>query len=70
VKLGISREELRVLLGEPDDTGAVSRNRSTPAIWKYGPLEFHFGPRPSDSLSLIYMETESGNVQLSISKID
>jgi len=58
VRLGMSREALRKLFGEPDDTSPGSHKHPTPAIWKYGHLEFHFGPRPDDFLSLIFLEQD------------
>jgi hypothetical protein len=66
VRLGISREEMRLLFGDPDDVGGTSRKHRTPAIWKYGKLEFHFGPRSTDVLSLIYCESAEGIVDVSI----
>ena len=65
--LGMSRDELRTALGEPDDTGATSRRHPTPKIWKYGGVEFHFGP--GDALALIYME-DNEIVRLSIGMLD
>ena len=56
VRLGMSRDALRKLFGEPDGTSTGSRKHPTTAIWKYGDLEFHFGPRVDDFLSLIYLE--------------
>ncbi|PWU20403.1 MAG: hypothetical protein C5B50_03990 [Verrucomicrobia bacterium] len=66
VKLGCTREELRCLFGEPDAVGVVSHKRKTPAIWKYGELEFHFGRKPSDTLWLIYSDTPDGIVKVCI----
>jgi hypothetical protein len=54
VHLGMSRDQVRAILGEPDDTGGTSRRHPTPSIWKYDRVEFHF-ERP-DSLALIFME--------------
>ena len=35
-------------------------------VWKYGELEFHFGPKSTDVLALLYSETEDGIVDVSI----
>ena len=58
VRLGMSRDDLRMLFGDPDDTGGTSRKHPTPAIWKYGDLEFHFDFKSDDRLCLIYMERD------------
>jgi hypothetical protein len=63
VRLGMSRAQLRGILGEPDDTGGTSRRDRTPRIWKYDQVEFHFGL--PDSLTLIYLEVDE-IVRLSI----
>ena len=56
VRLGMSRAQVHGLLGPPDDTGGTSRRYRTPAIWKYGDIEFHFGRRDDDRLHLIYLD--------------
>jgi hypothetical protein len=66
VRLGSTREDLRRIFGEPDDLGGISNKHTTPSIWKYGELEFHFGPLDSDVLVLIYSETPDGVVDVSI----
>ena len=59
VRLGITRDELKAILGEPDDVSTTSRKHRTPAIFKYEELEFHFEPEPDGRLSLIYMEVDN-----------
>ncbi len=66
VALGDTRARIRELLGEPDDVGGTSRQHRLPRIWKYGSVEFHFGPRQSDGLDLIYAEMPDGTPFLSI----
>jgi hypothetical protein len=66
VRLGMSREDLRNLFGDPDDTEGISRKHPTPALWKYDNLEFHFGSKWEDGLSLIYLE-ENEVTKISIS---
>ena len=58
VRLGITRDELRAILGEPDDVGGTSRKYPNPAIWKYEDLEFHFEPGQDGMLWLIYSEVD------------
>jgi hypothetical protein len=43
VGLGATRDELRRLLGEPDDTSVPTRSQPEPALSKYGNIEYHFG---------------------------
>jgi len=64
--LGMSRDELRKLFGDPEDTSTGSRKHPTPAIWKYGDLEFHFDRASEGRLCLIYMERDDV-VKISIS---
>ena len=56
VRLGMTRDELKAILGEPDDVGGTSRKQRTPVIWKYDELEFYFDKGPDGKLSLIYSE--------------
>jgi hypothetical protein len=63
IRLRMTRSEVRKLLGEPDDVGGTSRRNRTPAILKYGEVEFHFGRQARDGLNLVYYEqndTEPG----------
>ncbi len=66
VRLGCSREEIRALFGEPDAVGGASRKYPVPGVWKYGELEFHFGPKKEDTLWLLHSETPDGIVDVSI----
>lgn len=54
-KLGITREQLRALLGEPDAKGGTSRKYPRPAIWKYGTTEYHFA---GEELALIFEDDD------------
>lgn len=56
LRLGMTRAELKAVIGEPDDVGGTSRRWRTPAIYKYAELEFHFGLGPQGLLELIYQE--------------
>jgi hypothetical protein len=59
VGFGATRDELRGLLGEPGDRGGTSRKQTMPTIWKYGEIEYHFGP--DGRVWLIYTEDADGN---------
>jgi len=66
IRLGCTREELRGVLGEPDDRGGTSRKYPEPVIWRYGKLEFHFDDREGGGgLALIFLERD-GVVRISI----
>ena len=59
LRLGMTRAELKAVLGEPDDVGGTSRRWKTPAILKYAELEFHFGLGPQGRLELIHRERDN-----------
>lgn len=50
VQVGMTREEVKQILGEPDDFGGVSRKYRTPRVYKYGDIQYFFGPQVSDGL--------------------
>lgn len=43
IHLGMTRDDLRQLFGEPDDAAKGFRKQPQTGIWKYGDVEFHFG---------------------------
>ena len=57
--LGATRDELRRLLGEPTDTSVPTRREWRPMIWRYGEVEYHFGP--DGRVSLVYTEDGDRN---------
>lgn len=59
VRLGMTRDELKAVLGEPDDVSTTSRKQRIPAIWTYDELEFHFEQGSDGSLWLIYREVDN-----------
>lgn len=59
VRLGMSRDEVRECLGDPDDTGGTSRKQHVPRIWKYGEVELHFGT--SGELVRFFWDDADGN---------
>ena len=58
LRLGMTRAELKAVIGEPDDVGGTSRRWRTPAIFRYADVEFHFDLGPQGTLSLIYQERD------------
>jgi outer membrane protein assembly factor BamE (lipoprotein component of BamABCDE complex) len=42
IRLGMTREELRAILGPPDDEGGTSRKYKFTSIYKYGDVQFVF----------------------------
>ena len=68
LRLGMSRDELRALFGDPDDVGGTSRRQRTPTVWLYGTIEFHFGSGPDAGLELIFEKNAHGGVRLSIGR--
>ena len=65
IRLGMSRDQLLAVWGEPDEVGATSRRLGKPAIWVYGRVEFHFDHTAGDELFLIYRDT-GGVVEICI----
>jgi hypothetical protein len=56
IHLGMSRDEVRGRLGEPDAMGGTSRQYRTPSLWKYGDIELIYGRHYADPLSGILMD--------------
>lgn len=69
LRIGMLRDDIVKILGEPDDVGMTSRKYKVPSIWLYGDIEFHFIPVTSHHhidesyLFMIYRE-ECGNPQI------
>ena len=59
VGLGATRDEVRRLLGAPTDTSVQTRSQRQPMIWRYGEIEYHFGP--DGRVWLVYTEDANGN---------
>lgn len=57
--LGATRDQLRHLLGEPDDVGGTSCSKRVACIWKYGNIEYHFDD--GGRVFLIYSEDCDGS---------
>lgn len=56
--LGLTRQELVEVLGEPDHVGDASRKYRTPSIYKYGDVEYWFQPWKNGILVTIWNEKE------------
>ncbi|MEX2214614.1 MAG: hypothetical protein WD768_10825 [Phycisphaeraceae bacterium] len=61
-QLGLTRDELRNLLGNPTDRSVPPRRRRESMIWKYGEIEYHFGL--DGKVWLIYTESPDGTPQV------
>ncbi len=64
LQLGVTREHVRSIFGDPDDVGVVRRGE--PGILKYGDLKLHFEGGASGALVLIYMDDAEGMVRVCI----
>ena len=60
LRIGMSREEVVAILGEPDKQGGTSRKYNTPSILKYGQIEFIFERWKSGGLVEAYEADEYG----------
>lgn len=56
VRVGMSREDVIKILGEPTDTSMGTRKYPTPAIYKYGDMELYFSPWKSGRLQYWHKE--------------
>lgn len=57
IKLGMRRDELEQILGEPDNLAYVHSNKRRYAgIYLYGNIEFHFDESPESHLWLIFSD--------------
>jgi hypothetical protein len=60
IRLGMTRDDLHQLFGEPDDTAKGFRKKPKTGIWKYGDVEFHFGLE--GELHLVFMDEAEENL--------
>jgi hypothetical protein len=58
VVFGMSPQQVREHLGEPDDTGGTSRKYSHPSIYLYGTVEIWFSRTPTYGVIGIYWDVE------------
>lgn len=57
IRIGMTREQVKQALGEPDDISIGTRKYPTPGIYKYGTIELHFLPWKSGTLVAV-LETK------------
>jgi hypothetical protein len=50
IKLGMTRTEMLSKLGKPTQIGRSSRKHPAPQVYRYGQIEFGFGPKSNDGL--------------------
>ena len=55
VRMGMSRDDVLRVLGEPERLGGTSKNHPQALIWKYGDVELHFDPG-TDLIALVYAD--------------
>ncbi len=64
VRIGMTRDEVVSILGEPDDSGLGSQSQHVVTIFKYGNVELHFGDNIHSALCRVYIEMERIGVTL------
>lgn len=63
--LGMSAEQVRALLGEPDAFGSISRKYPRPCVWLYGSVELYFRQKaPHDLRAVFWDAKEKGPLRL------
>lgn len=66
IHVGMTKADVRALLGQPDGWGGTSRKYKEPCIWLYGNVEFWFVtkkyriPYPGPKLHGVYVEENPG----------
>lgn len=53
VKLGMTRAQVKEVLGPPHDMNIGTRKYWRPMVWKYGKTELHFGHEEDSGLWLV-----------------
>ena len=61
LRIGMTREDVVRILGQPDDTGGASRKYRTPCIYKYRDIELHFTNGRNGLLWMVYKEDDAEN---------
>jgi hypothetical protein len=59
-RLGMTREEMKSIFGEPTAVGRGSRKYRTPPVYRYGQIELGFGPYKDSGLDYVMDIGESG----------
>jgi hypothetical protein len=70
IRVGLSLEEVKTILGEPTDWGSTSRKYKMPMIYRWGKLEFAFTPARNkhERQFLVYVMDENHTFYLSDQK--
>jgi hypothetical protein len=63
--LGKTRDQIKAILGEPDDIGGTSRKYKSPTVYKYADIEYWFTPYKDG----ICFEIVNADTRLVIDKI-
>jgi len=61
VRLGMTRSEIKRILGEPHGVSIGSRKYPRPCIWKYNEVELHFDYPESGGLYLVGLYEDPDN---------
>lgn len=61
IRTGMTRAEVVMVFGPPDDVGCTSGRHRVPQIYKYGEIELHFEPEGDGKLWMAYTEDQNGN---------
>jgi len=58
IALGMTKNDLKNILGQPTDWGATSRKQKAPLVWKYEDVEFGFsrGSENEQELCMVYVD--------------
>jgi hypothetical protein len=66
--LGKTRDQIKTILGEPDDTGGTSRKYKSPMVYKYADIEYWFTPY-KDGICFEIVKRIDADTHLVIDKI-
>jgi hypothetical protein len=64
---GLTKPDVKAILGKPDDVSREDRDTDPPRIWFYGRLELHFD---AGHLWLLHMESGTGMIVLTLPMLD
>ena len=59
IKIGMTRDEVKVILGEPHQISIGSRKYPRPCVWKYEDVEIWFAYPKDGGIHTIWLEDES-----------
>lgn len=61
LRVGMTREQVIAIFGEPPEKGGTSRKYRTPSVFRYGRTEFHFQPWKAGGLVWVQEVDENGS---------